>query len=1063
MTLTSSLLGFGKYYNRVIVETRNDLLKKQAERQDRMLDLLQHCSKISTGIDNLASNSGDRAIWELVQNAKDLSEECHICMQLTKERFVFKHKGTPFNYETLTSLIKQVSSSEKQFREKNSDGLPKVGQYGTGFLTTHAFSRKIELKGCMEASLEGEPLCYVDLEDCNGKGFEIDREFKDIREFVEKMNKQIEDAQDLLYKTSTSEPQEWTELHYLLSDVGLRKALLGLDNARRLMPYVLAFNPTIKDVRMICDLDEEKYDITYSREGEETEQVASYLVVKTSVGITGQEPYEVYCLCSDDRTKQIVIPPTAFPDAKKTPSLFLFYPLLGTEDFGTNFMFHSSSFTAKEERDGIMLPSGNENAKEKYGKNVVILNEMVEMLLGFLENADDERFSIAENESLARVYFPCSGNDDIELDEYFTTLKKKFVECFVTLPLLKVENEKVSIQSGKVKVFHPSLYETLSSETLSQNLEVLKDYARLAYPIPMQNPLEWSRIITEWDACNDDYFITYQEICGSIKDKGDKLKQYLQLMQDAGQGELMAANPIIPNRKGKLCAGGALQKAPTVTRQLYLIAEPLLGEKADKLVAPEYEKFIEREIYSRKNLREDMSTWLTEQKKEYVDKGLEFPASMIQALITFCSHYPSAGLNSFRNKMMPWIGRLYGLEKEECVLPFVEEKETDLYETPFGILMECALLTISKKNMGWVVENNELLYGILSLYLGMAEERWTEKLKKYAVIPNQNHQLCLLEKLNKMEPSIDLELCRIYKDVFDEDPRKDWVDELYAPLCKIETRYAVKLAGDIQTELETRGYKDEVVLDIIELLEKKHWKQSLFDSINAQKEKLRYGFTTPEQRVHINKLIKAKNNDLLEQFALITETSNPNLVVELTRKAIVDAEQQEYIKKLGSYVERHLHEYLKKRLQTVGIDVVDEQGGQDYIVTKHGYSDYRIEVKSRWSIDKSVEMSKLQFETAVKNPTRFSLIMANMEDFPRERVYENDPLRDEELVERLKVLDSIGENEDLLNRVEAAFRGGEDDIKADGSYTIRVPQAAFAARKLGLVEFVEILKGKFGE
>ena len=124
------------------METRNDLLKKQAERQDRMLDLLQHCSKISTGIDNLASNSGDRAIWELVQNAKDLSEECYICMHLTKERFVFKHKGMPFNYETLMSLIKQVSSSEKQFREKNSDGLPKVGQYGTGFLTTHAFSRK---------------------------------------------------------------------------------------------------------------------------------------------------------------------------------------------------------------------------------------------------------------------------------------------------------------------------------------------------------------------------------------------------------------------------------------------------------------------------------------------------------------------------------------------------------------------------------------------------------------------------------------------------------------------------------------------------------------------------------------------------------------------------------------------------------------------------------------------------------------------------------------------------------------------------------------------------------
>ena len=1045
------------------MESRKERLKKQAERQDRMLDLLQHCSKISTGIDNLASNSGDRAIWELVQNAKDLSEECYICMQLTKDRFVFKHKGTPFNYETLTSLIKQVSSSEKQFREKNSDGLPKVGQYGTGFLTTHAFSRKIELKGSMEASLKGEPLCYVKLENSSGQGFVIDREFKDIKEFVEKMNKQIEDAQDLLYKSSSSEPREWTELHYLLSEAGLRKAALGMENAKRLMPYVLAFNSKIKEVRMICDLDGEKYDITYSRGDGKTERVANRLVVITSVGITGQDTKEIYCLCSDDMRKQIVIPPTVFTDAEKTPSLFLYYPLLGTENFGTNFIFHSSDFTAKEERDGIMLPSGNENAKEKYEKNVTILNEMVDMLLDFLKNCRDENFSIAKDESLARVYFPCSGNDDVKLDEYFKTLKKKFVESFEILPLLKIENEKVSVKSGKVKVFHQSLYEVLNNEQLSQNLEVLKEYASLAYHIPEHKPLEWSRIIAEWGTGNDGYFITYQQICSSIKDKGDKLGQFLQLMQDAGQGELMATNPVIPNRKGNLCAGGSLQKAPTITNQLYSIVEPLLGDKADKLVASEYEKFIEREVYGRKNLREDMTIWLTDQKKEYVDKGIEFPTAMLQALITFCSHYPTAGLNSFRNKMMPWLGKLYEFEKEECVLPSVEEKETDLYETPFGFLMECALLTISKKDAAWVEINDELLYGILSLYLGMTEERWTEKLKKYAVIPNQKHQLCLLEKLNKMESTIDPELCRIYQEVFGEDPRKDWIDKRYAPLCKIDTKYAVKLAGDIQTELESRAYKDDVVLDIIELLEKKHWKQSLFDSINAQKEKLRYSFTTPEQRVHINKLIKAKNNDLLEQFAIITESSNPNLVVELTRKAIEDADRQEYIKELGSYVEGHLLEYLKKRLQTVGIDVVDEQGGQDYIVSKQGYSDYRIEVKSRWSIDKSVEMSKLQFETAVKNPKRFSLIMANMEVFPRYRVDQNDPLSDEELVERLKVLDNIGDNSDLLNRVEAAFRGGEDDIKADGSYTIRVPQAAFTARQLGLVEFVGMLKGKFGE
>lgn len=1044
-----------------MVESRNELLRKQAEKQDRMVDLLQHCSKISNGLDKLASNSGDRAIWELVQNAKDLSEECHICMTLSKDSFVFAHKGTPFNYETLTSLIKQVSSSEKQFRKKNDDGQPKVGQYGTGFLTTHAFSRKIELKGSMEASLEEEPPCYVRLEDTEGHGFIIDREFTDIKEFVEKMNDQIEAAQELLYKTVYTKPSEWTQLHYMLNDAALKKATVALEQAKRLMPFVIAFNDKIKDVRIVSKLDEDSFDITYQRESESQERIANYLVNHVRVGITGQKSRDVYCLCSDDMEQQIVIPPTVFPEPEKTPSLFLYYPLLGTETFGTNFIFHSCNFTAKEERDGIILPSNNENTKEKFEKNVRILNGMVGMLLDFLKNANDERFSLCNNTDLARVYFTCVGNDAPEQDEFFTELKQRFVSCMETLPLLSTGTEKVCVESGKVKVFHPSLYETLKDEQLEQNLDVLKKYASLAHAIPDVKPLEWSQIVTEWDAEKDDYFITYQSICSHIKDKGDKLIEFLRLMQAAGQGDLMATNCVIPNRKGVLCTGASLQKAPTVTAQLYEISEPLLGEKADKLVDPYFSEFIEREEYTRKNLREDMTTWLTEKKKEYLENGNEFPEDLIQALIRFCSHYPSAGLNAFRNNMMPLIGKLYGYEQAECVLPSMEEKETDLYETPYGFLVECALLTISHKDKEWVEGNGDMLFSMMSHYLKKTEERWTEKLKKYAVIPNQKRELCLLEKLKKREAVMDEPLRKIYEDVFHRDPREEWIDERYESFCNIPVQTAKALAGEIQTELESRDYKDDAVLDIIALLEDHHWPQGLFEGINGQKEKLRYNFTTPIQRAHINKLIKAKNDKLLESFAEIVNKSNPELVVELTQKAILDAERQEYIKKLGNYVEQYLLVYLEGQLKEYGISVRDEQCGQDYVLYKDGYKDYLVEVKSRWSVDKSVELSKLQFATAVANAERFALVMANMEDFPRERVDRDDPLTGVELVNRIKVLDNIGDYHELFTRVEAAFKGGEDDIKADGTYSIRVPQAVFTGRNLNLIEFVEIIKNKF--
>lgn len=1042
------------------MEDRYELLKKQAERKDRMLDLLQHCTKISQGLDKLSPNSGDRAIWELIQNACDLSKQSHISMTLTEQEFVFAHQGEPFTYETLTSLIKQVSSSEKQFRENQAEGEVKVGQYGTGFLTTHAFSRKILLKGCMEASLDEETeKCYVTLEDEEGRDFVIDREFEDIKEFVEKMNDQIEAAQKLLRKEGTANPALWTELHYSLKEESLQKAKKALKQANRLMSIVMAVNPKICEVRIESKLVDDPYEMTYRRKDEETENVSDYLIQKLTVGKSNGEDTTVYCLSSEDKKNLVVIPPTMIDDYEKTPSLFLYYPLLGTESFGTNFIFHSNDFTAKEERDGIMLPSSNENAKKKIVQNVERMGQMVDMLLDFLQKTTDERFSLAERMELARVYFPCSNNREPELDDYYRGLKKKFVDCFEKLPLLSVGEERFCIASGQVKVFDSSLYENLTDDQIEKFLPVLTEYASMAYTIPEKNPLGWSKVIAEWDTWKREYLLTYKEICDSIKDVGERLFDFLQLMKEAGQVELLNDSAVIPNRKGKLCVGKILRKGKTITDELYRIAEPLLGDKADKLIDPKYDEILDCEEYTRKQLREDMSLWMQDTKKEYLDAGKGFPKETLDALIEFCSHYPSLGGASFRNRAMPYVCQLYGMEYRERLLESVEEKETDLYETPFGYLVECALLTISGKDSEWVVEHEELLLGFLTEYMKMTEERWTEKLKKYRVFPNQNSKLCLLEDL-KQNKKIDLDLRLLYEKLFGEDLRDKWLDDDYAGLYEWPEQTAREVAGKIQEKLEDGGYKDEVVLDVIEKLEDGKW-EGIFESIRAQKERIRYEFGSKDDHKNINRLLKKKNSTLLAQMADLAEKNDAELILTMTQQAIEDAAHQKFIKDLGDYVERYLLAYLRKEIEPLGIKIEDIQGGQDYVVSKEEYDEYRIEVKSRWSKDKSVEMSRLQFETAVEHQERFALIMANMEDFPKSRVEKDDPLSDEELVERLKVLDNIGNNADLLNRVKEAFKGGEDDVRAEGSYSIRVPQVVFAKRNLGIRGFVEVVKRKF--
>lgn len=85
------------------------------EEKDRRTNL-KFCNSILQKIGELDIYSGDRAIWELCQNARDLSEGAEIKISLENDCFTFAHKGRPFNEDSLLSLVKQVSSEEKEKR-----------------------------------------------------------------------------------------------------------------------------------------------------------------------------------------------------------------------------------------------------------------------------------------------------------------------------------------------------------------------------------------------------------------------------------------------------------------------------------------------------------------------------------------------------------------------------------------------------------------------------------------------------------------------------------------------------------------------------------------------------------------------------------------------------------------------------------------------------------------------------------------------------------------------------------------------------------------------------------
>ena len=237
--------------NNILTEEQLENKKKEARDSEIRQNLKSHCTKIRDGIQKNGTASAHRAIWELFQNAGDLSECAEIKMTIEKNAFIFAHKGKSFTYDSLCSLVKQVSSEEKE-----SDDT--VGQYGTGFLTTHTFGLKIIINGSM--CINQDPPVYVDIDN-----FEIDRtNFNNIPASIGDMFIQIEAVNALMDAPQTNQPREWTELIYSLNEERLLKVQNAIDESIKLMPYVLTFNDNIGS----CCIEDKNRDsvIKFSKE-----------------------------------------------------------------------------------------------------------------------------------------------------------------------------------------------------------------------------------------------------------------------------------------------------------------------------------------------------------------------------------------------------------------------------------------------------------------------------------------------------------------------------------------------------------------------------------------------------------------------------------------------------------------------------------------------------------------------------------------------------------------------------------------------------------------------------
>ena len=195
----------------------------------------QSATKIINSLNELKETNDENAsyrwIWELIQNAKDVANstgKVDILIKFSEiDKVVeFSHNGKLFSTQNIVFLIEQVSTKDQ---EKEIESEKKsTGKFGTGFLTTHLLSEKVQVHG------------YV--QDSN----EIPQSFNTLLDRTGKYNSAIIEAiQNSCKMLEASKEQEVEELDfntkfiYELDDKGVYTAKKGLENLLISVPYVI--------------------------------------------------------------------------------------------------------------------------------------------------------------------------------------------------------------------------------------------------------------------------------------------------------------------------------------------------------------------------------------------------------------------------------------------------------------------------------------------------------------------------------------------------------------------------------------------------------------------------------------------------------------------------------------------------------------------------------------------------------------------------------------------------------------------------------------------------------
>lgn len=1088
-----------------------DKINKQAD--DSKNDMLwgKPANDIINGRDSSVSAKPIRAIWEMVQNARDVSAcECNIVFTRRSGTFEFRHDGMPFVNDTLNALILQTSAKSR------NDG-DQVGQYGTGFLTTHKFGREFHLAGSLKL-IDDEELYY------NFPKLIVDRTPNTREAMATSLAKQFEAKDswlgDLSYRSTS--PDKWTIFSYQqpnpIEGTNVEEAFA---DAPEMIPYVLCLNEAVKSITLKDEVGDRVIRFV-SDEKQKVDETSTSFVYDTAITIedSKDELPNGFTIISLESKKTVttkkgkikpmatVVMPLAGDDVRllsdKIARLFIYLPLVGTEQWGMNFMFHAPLFTCStDDRSSLRLIVDGQTADDPATYNRQYIDEATNMVFEYIAQHLSEWENIHH---LAPIYFNI-GNANKELSDYYKSLKNTWLQRMVLLPLVKVLTDDACKMMQPKDVF--VLDSTLAKAAVDTPCLLMPLYRVLSkmhqgsVPAP-ELLVYWSYVFDQWyEGSTCMQIKSIADIVNHIDANGltavseDDLLEICKYLKNSEQLSYFDKK-ILPTEAGVLSNKTDGYRCEAFSEVLKDSIRILMPEHANQFVKQEFTELISLPVFGNKEVKEAMSActealqksiaslndaeryaWDNKVARTKTD-GLLLNDQNV-ALLNYCRMVIPASSDAFQAKALNLLCEYFGLGflfDDTLDLNFFDWRGA-LRTLVANVLTEFTLLPDEEK-----LERKDWILRLVTCIHGYSE--FSGMLQNYRVYLSQSGKFCYCKELKK-DTGIPEKMKDIYNIILSTDTTKidvhdDLFDLDFGKVAITEASWEVVLfGGDIMKEIHASGkyindidsyeHKD-LIMDIMNNFDNdedgKLWQsafETIFNDIPSLLAKL---VLNKDNREPMIKIMKVKDKERLSKAAEIINDVNLISIWNLGKQAWIEKQNEKHDfekkKELGNYVEDYLRKELKDELAGYELkaDVDDVQDGQDIIISINNTPIYYIEVKSRWISADSVMMSASQLDRSVEKKDCYSLFAVDMVGFNGENVKEHIyPDSMEEFVDRIRVVTNIGA---LNDEIIPTKRDPKTQVHIGGDYKAVVPQDLIRDNHVTYVDFVrDVLKPKVVE